>query len=484
MTKQIIARKTILMFLANISLYLSALILLPIITKSVPVADYGLWVQFNVSINLLPLIIVLGLPSYAMIRYLASETNEKEIQNGFYSIMFFVTFLSLIAALLIISLSEPIANLLFNKEIIIVQILSVIVVFISLNMVFFNYFITFQQIRKYATITILKALLTLIIVSFLIFNNESLFYAIFGLLLTEIIIFPLAFMTIFRQIGIVWPKFTRIKKYLKLSLPTIPASISYWIIDSSDRYILGIIIGTSAVGYYSPAYTLGSILILFIAPISSLLTSLLSKNYDNDKIGVVNCLINYSFKYYVIIGIPSIVGLSIFSKLILTILSTSEIASTSYFITPLIAISFFLLGISMIFSNAIILKKETRVIAWAWLIGAMTNIIINIILITKIGILGAAISTLVAYSVSLCIILHASKYYSELKVNFSIIIKAIISSIPILIIYYICRPKVTSDIIIFIILSTIIYIIFLFALKGFTTEEIKSIRQLFFKTST
>ena len=68
--------------ITQILVSLSSIILLPILTKNYSVSDYGIWVQINVTLNLIPAIIVLGLP-YSMIRFLASKKDKEEIQEGF-----------------------------------------------------------------------------------------------------------------------------------------------------------------------------------------------------------------------------------------------------------------------------------------------------------------------------------------------------------------------------------------------------------------
>jgi len=125
-----------------------------------------------------------------------------------------------------------------------------------------------------------------------------------------------------------------------LSVPTLPGSLSYWIVDSSDRYLIGILLGVASVGYYSPGYTLGSIVSMLATPITSILTASLSKSYNENKEDEVKNLLEYSIKYFLVIGFPAVIGLSVLSKPLLTILSTIEIANSGYMITPFVALGF------------------------------------------------------------------------------------------------------------------------------------------------
>ena len=94
---------------------LSGLILLPILTKNIPIEDYGIWVQISVTIGLIPAVVTLGLP-YIMVRFLAAAKKREEIQEGSYSIAFIVLFRGAIASLLFFLFSKPIAASLFDNN--------------------------------------------------------------------------------------------------------------------------------------------------------------------------------------------------------------------------------------------------------------------------------------------------------------------------------------------------------------------------------
>ena len=77
---------------------LERIILLPIITKLLSVGDYGVWVQFGVTISLIPTFALLGL-KVSMVRFLAGEKDRRKIQDGIYSVLTVVFFISLIISL-------------------------------------------------------------------------------------------------------------------------------------------------------------------------------------------------------------------------------------------------------------------------------------------------------------------------------------------------------------------------------------------------
>lgn len=478
MKYKLFAQRTILVFLANLIVGFSGIILLPILTRNLSIVDYGIYVQLTVTLVLIPIIITMGLPSYSMVRFLAGEKNKERIQDGFYSIMFIILITSLLFSSLFFIFSWQISQMLFAGNSIIVKILSILLIFSSLNILFQYFYITFQQIKKYSILICLKTVISIILVSFLVLLGKGIVGAATGLLCTEILFSLIMYLIIFLEIGIIFPKFRELREHLQLSIPTIPGSLSYWVVDSSDRYSIGILLGVAAVGYYSPAYSLGVIVSMFAFPITSILTSTLSKSYNEKKEDEVKSLLEYSIKYFLFIAIPSVIGLSVLSKPLLTILSTNDIASTGYLITPFVAVGFLLLGVTNIIVNMVILKKKTKIIGITWIIAALLNLTLNILFIPIFGILGAAIATLIAYAIPFVVFTHYSFKFIRLDLDFMFFIKIIFASIPIIFMYLIWKPEGIIRISIFVIVNIIVYLILVILLKILSKKELSFIKSL------
>ena len=134
------------------------------------------------------------------------------------------------------------------------------------------------------------------------------------------------------------------RQYLNFGIPTIPSNLSTLILDASDRYIIGFLIGLSAVGYYSGGYLIGSLIIILLSPFFTLLLPILAQYHAVNDISNIRSYLNHSIKLFLVVAIPATFILSILSKSILLILSTPEIASHGYLITPIIAIGVYFMG--------------------------------------------------------------------------------------------------------------------------------------------
>jgi O-antigen/teichoic acid export membrane protein len=457
---------------------LSGIILLPFLTKTLPIEEYGIWVQISVTIGLIPAVVMLGLP-YTMVRFLAATKKREEIQESFYSITFIVLFTSAIASFLLFLFSKPIAACLFDNNFTITRILSLIVFIECLNGLLLNFFRTFQQIKRYSMFLFIQTYLKVALVAYFVLSGYGIFGAAIGLLISSFFVFLNMASLIISEIGIKTPKFTNIREYLAFGIPTVPGNLSSWAVRSSDRYVIGILLGTAFVGYYSPGYMLGSIITMFLAPLSFMLPAVLSKYYDENNMKEVKTILKYSLKYFLLLAIPSVFSLSLLSKPMLTILSTPEIASQGSLITPFVALSALLFGAYVVIAQIIVQEKKTKITGAIWSIAAILNLGLNLIFVPYIGILGAAITTLIAYALAFVLAMYYSFKYFIFDVNSRFIFKSIFASIVMSLMIIKWNPEGTLDVLIVVGVCAVVYAAILFLLKGFTREEIKFFRNLF-----
>ena len=478
------ARQIGLIGITNLLIGLSGLILLPILTKTLPIEEYGTYVQILVTIGIVPGLVMLGLP-YTMVRYLAGAKTREEIQEGYYSIAGITIITAGIASVALLILAEPLAAALFDGQTMITQILALVVFLECMNLLQFNYFRTFQQIKRYSSLLFFKTCLKLIMVGGLVLAGHGIFGAVMGLFITDLTLLTIMGVLIVSGIGVAIPKFTHLREYLSFGLPTVPGNVSSWVVNSSDRYMIGIFLGTAYVGYYAPGYTLGNIISMFIAPLSFMLPAVLSKYYDEKNFQGVQTVLQYSLKYFLMLAIPSFVGLSILSKPILTILSTPEIASNGYLITPFTALSSLFFGIYTIIFQIIILEKNTRITAMVWIIAALLNFGLNLILIPYLGIIGAAVTTLISFVFVLGLIQFYLKTKSQVSISYNIsigsIFRIIFASFWIIPISLILQPAGIGPVMLTVALCAIIYSILIFAISGITKEEISFFKSLIIK---
>ena len=254
------------------------------------------------------------------------------------------------------------------------------------------YFRVFRQIKKFSYFTLFEAFGKLVFILVLLKIGYGLLGVIAATLLVQSIIILIAFLTIVSQIGFVIPRFTYIREYLQFSLPLTPNSLVRWVTESSDRYLVTYFLGLNSVGIYSAACSFGNLIQLFVSPLQLILFPELSKLFDENKIDEIEVYMSHSLRYFLLISVPAVFGISALAKPLLIIFTTKDFLS-GWLVIPIIALSGLLAGIFQIFINTLLIVKKTKVPTYINFAAAVLNVLINLFLIPLIGIVGAALST-------------------------------------------------------------------------------------------
>jgi len=461
------ARRIGLVGVAQTIASLQGLILLPIMAKTFGAYGYGVWAQIVITILLVQPFIMLGLDS-AILRFLSSK-GKKEIFQGVITVLSVVLITGLVASLALFLSSNFLAITLLRDEsaAAIFRIASPLLILGALNGIILGSFRVFAQIKKYAVILLLQTFLEIGLISFFVLSGYGLKGAVISLIITRII-------TLF--VGL----------YFVISYAGFSRVIFGFIVSSSDRYVIGFFMGAEKVGIYSAAYGIGSIILMFSAYIVYILRPTVYNLFDKKKDDEVKIYLSYALKYLLMFSIPSVFGLFILAKPLLTNLTTTEFISEGEFIIPIVAISIVYHAVAMIFGMVILFYKRSKLFVSVFGFAAALNLGLNIIFVPRWGIIGAAITTFVAYYILAIIVWYISYKQMKFEIQLGFIAKAIIASIASTFVIWLYKPTELIEIFALILISAIVYFSLLFLLKGFGKKELAIIREIigFNKTDT
>lgn len=456
--------------LVNLLMALKAIIILPIITKLLGPESYGVWVQIIAALGFMAPLLTLSLPP-ALLRFLPAKKNREEIQNGVYSILAVIFVTALASALFLIFVSDYISILLKTQKILVI-IFSLTMILECLNIVFFTVFRTLQEIKKYSFFILFQTVGEIGLIYIIVFLGYGISGIIFSLFFIRLINSLIMGGAIVKRIGLRIPNFSILKEYLHYGVPIMAGDISHWIIQSSDKYLLGFFLGTISVGYYAPVNTISNIIFFFVSPIAFVLPAILGKLYDENKIREVKIYLEYSLKYFLVIAIPSAFGLSVLAKQLLITFSTLEIAQQAYKITPIILLSVLLRGVTSIVALILGLTKKTKIGGIIVIAAALTNLGLNFILIPWLGMMGAAISYCLSNVLFFVLISYFSFKDIKLKLYYKFILKSASASVLMSLVVVQIHPSGILPTILTILLGTFLYGIFMFLFRGFEKKEI------------
>lgn len=392
-------------FLYLLSKFLPAIISFAIIylyLTNMDPKDYGLFSITIVSIGLINILTTQWIRS-GMVRFF---NKFKPIMHTISTIQIYIIIIASVISLLILLIMD------FNSKYIYLFIL--ILINININEFLNNYFRTIikPSIILYGNI-IKNISYILILVLFVVFEmNLTIYIALFSYLLSVFI------SNIYYYLHWNFKFKVEVKKnYLKkLAVYGIPLTISFSLgvlLQNIDKFLITFFLGVEENGNYALVYDFIHNSLYMVMGALGLASLPRIVNVENENNQVVH--FNKYIELFYIICIPILFSFLSIIKELNTIFNEYGYKITE-FIIIFVIISTFIHGInSFIYSQAIQLLEKTNIIIIPSLLAIVINIIMNFILLPKIGVLSAAISSLIAFLISNIILYLAMKKKAKIQ---------------------------------------------------------------------
>ena len=185
-----------------------------------------------------------------------------------------------------------------------------------------------------------------------------------------------------------------LKGMYKYSIPLVPNGISWWIVNVSDRSIISIVLGASFNGLYAISNKFPTIIssltgIFNLSWSESASLHINSKDRDEFFSDITNTII----RLFSTLG----VGMLACMPFIFPIMINSKYHDAYLYIPPLVVGTIFNVAICL-YSQIYLAKKMSKQVASTTILGAVINILINVVFIKYIGLFAASLSTMVSTS--------------------------------------------------------------------------------------
>lgn len=455
--KKELMKNTIIIFVGKLSTQFLTFFLLPIYTKYLSSSDYG-------TIDLILTYITLAVPILSLqfemgtFRFLIENRENQKKQNQIIkqSILFFLK-LALIISIVVLLISFFIK---YDK--LFLMLLS------AISLMFSN---LLMQIARglgkniqfsiscflAGTINVFSNIILIII--FKLGGNSILISSFISNFVCAVyLFFSLKIINTFKE------KNTEniTKLIIGYSWPLVPNTISWWLINSSDRTLITLLINVSANGIYAVSTKFSAIINNFLNIFNLSWTESASLHIDDadrdEFFSSINDIILRLMSSLCIL-------LNAFMPILFNFFIDSRYIDAYKYIPINILASFFNCLVS-IYSSIYIAKKMTKKVANTSFLAAFINIIVDLFLIKYIGLYAASISTAVAY---IAMTIYRSidlRKIVKIKYDKKLIFLILITFIINLILYY--QKKwyyLVLNIVLSIIYSTYINIEFIIKLK-------------------
>ena len=458
---------------------------LPIITRLFPPADYGSYVLVIATVSILSALA--GWVNMSVVRFYPAYERDEKIPE-FIDLTIKLTFLSILvipAAFLCIFF--PLRTYISRNLYYLMSIGIFVFILTSLFSVLLGFLRIKRQIKWYSCFFVCKSITALVFgVLLIIFFHLGVEGLLWGTVLSAGLALPLLWKiavgkscTHMTSRGVHLQPTIEMAKY---SFPLVVGNLAAWILGLSDRYVLQFFRGVQEVGIYSISYQISqNSIMLFISLFALAFNPLIVISWEKEGKESSQKFLTQGTRYFLLLCIPAIVGISVLRSPILNVLSTPNYYEGAKII-PLVVLGVFFLGLMQRFGAGLSLYKKTYLSMFCIITSGLLNLGLNFLLIPKYGYMAAAFTTLISYAFLLFLMIVVSRRFFVWEFPFKSLAKAMCASSVMGIVVCQIGNSLTSstllNLILGIVVGVIVYSLMLFLLREFKPSEIQALLAL------
>lgn len=386
------AKDTLIYSISNVLVKMSGLILLPLYTSHISLAQYGLLGFYEITFEILQMMSGLGIDN-ALSRWYWDKDSpyDKKV------VVFNAGLISLVTTLLVMTLGFFALNgfsetLLWEK-----QSTTLIFWFIisSLSRVLIRQPLLLMRIQGLSVKqTVINIVRIFIVVGVSFLTIAHLKMGLSGIFIAETVANALVIPYLYKYL---WQNtkfqyaYGLIKEMLVFSLPLVTSWLLTLVLTLSDRYIIKYFGTYEETGIYTLAYKISNIIRVFVVHSFSQAYIPVFYKYMHDEDSKKFYI--KSLTYYTFVAALIALVLTIFGQEAIQLLSQSPEYYSAYKLLPYLVIGVIFAGLRQILVLPINKHKKTKIISLASIGAGVFNIILNIGLVPFMGAAGAALAT-------------------------------------------------------------------------------------------
>lgn len=195
----------------------------------------------------------------------------------------------------------------------------------------------------------------------------------------------------------------RVRSYALYGYP-IAASLALTVVlASTDRFLLAVFLDEAAVGAYHAGYSIANrtldVLFLWLGSAGQ---PALVMALERGGMQPLKAAAREQLSTFLLIGLPAAAGVALVARPLSEVLIGEELRIAAASVTPWIALSALLYGLTAYyFGQAFTLGKRTRLLLIAMAIPAGLNVVLNLLLVPRFGLMGAAWATAASFALGL-----------------------------------------------------------------------------------
>jgi O-antigen/teichoic acid export membrane protein len=457
---------------------------IPVITRLFLPGDYGNYVLVVTTVLVLSAIATAWIRA-SIIRFFPAYSQSNRLEE-LYSTVIKLAFTSVgIVSILFLGVCFLIRDYISAKLYSLMLIGEFVFVATSCYGVFLDILRAKRQVNWYSSLTIWHSIAGLGagVALVIIFH-----YGVEGLLWGSFLSMTLA-LPLLRKLAMRKPSFKEstfhspmTKEIAKFGFPVLVINLATWILSLSDRYMLKFFQGSQEVGLYSVSYAISEHSLFMIASLFMLASAPIGYHiWEGKEIAASRNFLNKLTRYYLLVGLPVAVGLSLLAKPVVSVLTVPAYYA-GHRIIPMVAFGAFLVGVEHRFAVVLGYYKRSDLGMYCILISGLLNIGLNLLFIPIYGYMAAAATTFVSYAFMLLLVVLVSRKFMVWTFPFKSTVKIVCASAVMgIVVYYIGNGLTTYtllNLLLAMLVGAVVYGVMLLLLREPQKEEIQELQEL------
>ncbi|MDP8248113.1 MAG: flippase [Candidatus Tritonobacter lacicola] len=410
-TAQRVIKNTFLLVIARLTGQLSSLVYFAVIAHFLGVRDFGTYALIMALYAIFQMLSFFG-----MHNYLVREVSRDKEKAGAYLANSILAKLFLVIPVFVIMVAS--VHFLNYPPIVIrcTLALGIALLMDTLSHVFDSFFQAYERMGFLTLISFLTSCVILAAGCSVLYFGGGVMALVWVFIFSRGFYFVISFLFLYRYI--VRPRVTfelsAVRAILRATTVFAGASILAALFQRVDTIMISKFWGEGEVGLYNAAYKLMQSGWIFILAFMVSVYPIFSRHYSEGKAGISN-IFSLSVKCLVSLFLPVAVIASILSVPIITTVFGEEFTASAA-ILAIIVWALIPFSVEQASGRVLFAAGEQRIVLRTLVIGTLSNVVLNLLLIPRYMAIGAAVATVA--SISVVMVLNLSYLLNRLvKVN-------------------------------------------------------------------
>lgn len=395
-------------------------LLIPVYSAKLSPVDFGKLSLIIIALALTKYVLNLGQEAVMTIKYYKFDIEEHS--KAIYSIFINYIVMSVFLMLIIYLFKDVILRFFDVEQDSFFLIKFLLITFFTLySEFFFTLLRTEQKPKKYVIhIVSFVAIKLSLLIYYIVFLETGYLGFMNANLIASALFFIVSLSYMFKNYPCKYYKLDKsfVKNIILLGIPLVPGAILSLVIASGDQFVFKYYGLAVALGLYAMGYKFATILNSFIiTPYIKTVVPICMKKGAKDIQDYITFLKSAVEKYYAYMMILLMLGYVFFRQVFYLIIDEQYHQGFDFIIIVMLALV--INGVFQLFCMTLLLKEKVYLNVIITSVSSVLNIGLNLILIPKLGLYGAAYATLISYIACLVFGYYLNNKYIKVNYNLS-----------------------------------------------------------------